>query len=296
MRQLIVGTDVLAAADGGIMIQKKNLTTGVITELGDADTIATAPEIRFVRNGAGDVVSSASPWIKGTDIVGYAENAGAAQSAQSLAITCTNGTSGDPLVTVKLIETAAGYEPFERANFEVDPAAFAANLDAAIQANRPAFLTGESVSGSVVTLVGTTYAGGDAGLTNIQIAFDANGGTATAVLSNTPASKGSGVGYFLVDQENEQLGREKSDYYRATHLPQSNDLFAVAGTSYDMYSFNVQNSALGQIRGVDNMRNIQIAVPATTSTWLSGDVTNGFTKKLIAYLASVPGAFVPTAI
>jgi len=287
MKQLIIGTDVLANATGGIEIQKKD-ANGEPVALGVADTVATAPEIRFVRTGnttvGSEVDAVASPWIKGTDIIGYDGVSGVAQVAEVLTMTYTNDASGGN-VTVKFIETSAGYEPFVRKSYEIDAASVGANLDAAIAADRPDFLVSHTANAATITA--KTYVGSNDSLTNIQIAFDAQGTTAAATVSKA-STKGEGEAIHLAKEEENLLGSGVGDYYRVQQADPSTR-YVVAGALYDVYNLTWKNSAEGNIRGVDNLRHLKLAVPAGSSTWAQ---TTTFEADLDVYLATTPQAFV----
>lgn len=255
MKQLIVGKDVASGVAGAINFFSRN-ASGVDTLIVNAaamTALAADEEIRVALFGS-DVKS---PWMKRSDITATAIAAGAAQTAQSLAMTYANGTAG-VMVTVKFIETSAGSEPFIRKSFEVDAAAVGANLKIAMDADMPSFIA--SVSAGAATIVGTTYAGGDLGLTNIQVAFDANGSGATASVVNTGASEGVGDKFFLADTEKSLLGSAVGDYYRATYLPNPTDVYVLtSGFNYGMYNLSWKNSSVNQINGVDNVRTIILA-------------------------------------
>jgi hypothetical protein len=213
MKQLIIGTDVLANAAGGIEIQKKDANGEPVAVTG-SDTVATAPEIRFVRTGSAVVGSEvdavASPWIKGTDIIGYDGVSGAAQVAEVLTMTYTNDAAGGN-VTVKFIETSSGYEPFVRKSYEVDAASIGANLATAIAADRPDFLVSHTANAATITA--QTFIGPNDSLTNIQVAFDAQGTTAAASVAKT-STRGEGEAIHLAKEEENLLGSGVGDYYR----------------------------------------------------------------------------------
>ena len=258
MRQLLVGKNVAAAAAGAVNFYGRD-ANGVDKLLTTALMGALKANDEFRVKIVGSDVKSA--WMKKGDVTVSSSTAiGAAQTAQSIALTFVNTTAAD-LVTVKFIETAAGYEPFVRKSYEVAGNAIGTNLLAAIVADPVDFIASSSSSGATnCAVVGTKYAGGDAGLTNIQIAFDANGSAATASVVNTVAVKGVGDPYFLADVEKSLLGSGLADYYRATYLPQANDIQVITtGFAYGLYNLSWKNSSAGQINGVDNVREIIIA-------------------------------------
>jgi hypothetical protein len=56
--------------------------------------------------------------------------------------------------------------------------------------------------------------------------------------------------------------------------------------NYDLYSIVAENGSVNQIKGVDNVRNITIAVSTAAST-----LQTDFESRLNPWLGSVPGSF-----
>jgi hypothetical protein len=298
MRQLIIGADVAAATATGIIIYKKTAATGAPALLLKTDTLITAPELKICRNG-----SICSPWIPGADIVKYTGAAGIAQTANSVSIAFSTGTTAGKTVTVKVIDQATGSEPYVRESFEFTSSTVAntngANARTAAAAHIAA--TGykgmiASVSGSNANCVLTThtYAGPSATgynkQSNIVIAFDNDSdATLTATPTYTAATSNLGDSFLFADFEKSLLGSGKGDYYRVQQ-PDATTTYAVAGTRMDIYNITWKSRHKdGQINKVDNMHELYVAVPNGASTWPSAGGT-GFEDVMGGYLASTLGA------
>lgn len=255
MRQLIIGKDVSTTTANGVRF---------INEAGTVLTAApTSGKFRVELVGS----NVKSPWIDVANVVSANTATGAAASAQTFTVTMVEDAAATEPVTIKFIDTENGYEPFGRASFEIAcngaGNSLAANAAAAIAANTPSFIASATASGGVLTITGKTYAGGMTAASNIQMAYDANGSAATVSAPNTTAaaSKGTGDVFVIADLERNLLGSGVSDYDRATYLADPSDIYAdVTGFPYELSVITWKNDAPGQIRGVDNVRELIIAV------------------------------------
>jgi len=259
MRQLIIGKDVNNATATGVKF---------INEAGVVLTAAPASgKFRVELNGS----NVKSPWIDVANVVSANTATGAAAAAEVFTVTLVEDAAATEPATVKFIDTSAGYEPFARKSYEVAcngaAGTFAANVAAAITADIAAgnspFITAATAAVGVLTITGTVYAGGNVDASNIQMAYDANGSAATvsAQTFTTTAFKGTGDVFVIADLEKNLLGSGVSDYDRATYLPDPSDIYAdVTGFPYQLNVITWKNDAPGQIRGVDNVRELIIAV------------------------------------
>jgi len=305
-RQLLVGTDVTAATATGIIVYKKD-ANGEPTALLATDDLSTAPEIQFCRNGSGEC----SPWIMGKDLISWSGTSGAAQTAQSLAITNLTPTAAGNTVTLKLIDKSTNTEPFKRENIEFVTAATAnltaAAMNAAVAAHiavtgYKGMIATTGVAGAVVTITGHTYAGATAGgynsQTNIEVAFDPGTDAAAGVtVVDTAATSTLGDLFVIADYEDTLLGERSGDYYR---LQQPNNLTKYINTGlgkpYDVYALEWGSPYKhGQINKVDNNHTLYVAVPSAPATFLQSGA-GGIETILDGYLAHTQATGIGTAL
>ena len=290
MRQLIIGKNGVAgpasAAEGAAIIQVLGAdgipAIGTVASIGAA--VTTDSQVRIARAGANAKSSEyASMWFRPSQIKNFVAKPYAAAVAQARAFNFVTGGAVGDVVTCKVIILTSGYEPFARYNFEVTLTATTAtqaatDAQAVIAAEIAAGNCPEIASCAVATdgsdnsALLFTMAAGEI----MEFAFDANGSAATmAYVSNGAAAmtKGNGVASELKAEELLLQGIDNSNYDRYTALPDEVYTTAdVAGsTTYNVYVLDIQNAALGQIRGVDNMRQIKLAVPAAATTYLDGE-------------------------
>tara|TARA_R100000900_G_scaffold142417_1_gene124250 strand:+ start:2334 stop:3287 length:954 start_codon:yes stop_codon:yes gene_type:complete len=284
-RQLLVGTDVLAANAGGIQLLKKD-AAGEPVVLTATDDLGSAPEIKFCRTIVNGQTGSniCSPWIPGKDIMGWSGVSGVAQTAQSVAITCILPTAAGNTVTLKVIDKSTNTEPFPRENIEFltggTANATATNMNTAVAAHiavngYKGMIATTGVAGAVVTITGHTYAGPTAAgynsQTNIEIAFDPGVDAAAAVtVVDTPATSTLGDLFVLADFEKDLSAEAVGDYYRVQQ-PNNTTYYvnSALGKPYDVYTMTWRSGyGNGQINKVDNMHYLHIAVPSAPGTWL----------------------------
>lgn len=294
-RQILFGTDVTAATANGIIVYKKD-ANGEPAALTAGDTIDTAPEIQFSRNGSGE----SSPWIKGADLISWSGTSGVAQTAQSLSVVNGTPSGAGNTVTLKLIDKSTNTEPFKRENIEfvtgATANATAAAMHAAITTHIAAPYSGMigalTAYGGAATVVfaGHTYAGPTAAgynsQTNIELAFDPGVDTAAAItVTDTPATSTLGDSFIISDFEKDLVGERSGDYYR---LQQPNNLtyYAVGGQVYDVYALEWGSRyKQGQINKVDNNHVLYVSVPIAPGTWVQSG-GGSFETIMNAYLAT----------
>ena len=74
-------------------------------------------------------------------------------------------------------------------------------------------------------------------------------------------------------------------FYNRVELPNTPPAYAVAGTTYDLYKLSFNNGSEGNIKGVDNYREIIIAYPA------GGAGQAYFEGQINPWMTSTPGTF-----
>lgn len=273
MKQIIVSADSIANDDavGGVTLQVLN-ANGVWTAWSAA--VSGDPLLRISRKGDADNIEVSSPPFKSSAVIGCEAFAATASSAQINTVALTEasgaGVADGLALTFKVIETSSGYEPFNRVSVTVncgaDASATAALIRAAIAAKVavPGSVASKiiAVSGSGANIIIT---GADA-TKRFEVAMESpevDGVTCyTAANTKSAAVAGIGVGAEVKAEEILQQGREYSGYDRLVAYKTFEDqTFAVSGKMYHLFSLTVANDAPGQIRGVDNRREILIYLP-----------------------------------
>jgi len=279
MRQIIVGADVASVTTAGCaVVQSKNAHGQAVSYAAGGD------EIRIARIAASGEATVASPWFTKEDIVSISGKTFAAAVGGSITITFSDGGTDISEAVLKIIETSAGYEPFERVLTSFNAGAATKELDAAAfhAAFSCDFVTSTDNADGTVTLAI------DAGK-NIQIAYDAGDADSTlSVGALTGAVEGVGAAADVLAGELLLQGRQYGSYDRLVAFKTfAEETFAVAAEEYNVYNIKVKNSAEGQIRGVDNVRDIMVCIPqdvtiAAISGALTAD-TAGFEIDLAAF-------------
>ena len=303
MRQLIIGNDVVVAytngvlAPGAVDIQKEGAAGANSTPLLATDTYATAKKIRFVQ-GTAEGKNIVSPWIDGKDIVVWKGETFSGQAAQVTTLTFGGAFIADGEATVKLIGLNQGQAQFERKSYTISVsatttgAAFAATLEGLIAADLPSFIASSSEAAGVITLNGTVFSLSlDTELGSFKVASEGildNG--VTLAISSTAPSLGYGDAEVLGQYEKSLQGDRS--FYNRVELPNTPPSYIVGGVQYDTYSLVADNGALGQIKGVDNVRSITVAINDAAAT----AAQSNFQGILNAWLATVPGAFGPVTL
>jgi len=275
MRHVIVSKDVdgpyTSAAAGALVVLYKDANGQPdIVQRTDCAGIKTADtEIKFgiLKEAAATSLAllNETPWMKPSEVFAqgnfYARPYVAAVD-QVHKKTLSAGTAGKS-ATVKII-IEDNYSMFNSYSFEFKAGGSAGdtcdNAVAAVQARLDKGSCPEIVSVSKVSTSNLTITMA-AGIRSTFI-FDAQDSTITSTDATSVAfAFGHGTYDDVVKKEKEQLGRDVSNYDRFTALPAEEVLNAVAGETYNSYSFMIKNPAEGQIRGVDNTRHYQLYVP-----------------------------------
>jgi|TARA_R110000744_G_scaffold344397_1_gene449752 hypothetical protein len=266
MRQVIISEEASAYTAGeGLLVLQVLDVNGQASVPGSAGAAIAGGQLRIARQGAtASEAEKASPWMRPEDILNVEFIEHAAGSAEAHVITFSGSVTGET-ATVKIIMTTAGYEPFIRHNIEfVAGASAAASALAAAAAAVAANMQGVASVGAGASdgILTVTLDSGE----RASIAFDA--GDSEILISDavTRAEVESGTGAMLRALEIEEAGREDGNYDRFNVFAAEVATNVVAGTAYDMISVTFKNGAAGQIRGVDNIRTINIAVTEEVAT------------------------------
>ena len=264
MKQVIISEEASAYAAGtGKLVLQVMDSAGQPAVPADAAAVTAAGQFRIAREGAtSDSAEKASPWLRHADIlnVEFKEYSAGSPEVHTVAFV---GSSVGETATLKIIMTTAGYEPFTRHNLEFVSGATAVASAAAALAAVPA----AGFAGVASVAVGATAGTDDHKLIitldsgeRAVVAFDAGDSdiVATDVISGAVAEVGTAA--MLRALELEEAGREDGNYDRLNPFAAEVATNVVAATQYDMISVTFRNSAEGQIRGVDNIRTINIAV------------------------------------
>jgi len=273
MRQVIISelADVFAATAGTTVLQIKD-ANGQGAASTDTATLAAAGEMRVARKGA--TTSDAddfSPWMRGNDILSVDLVSWADIGAESHVATFVGSTAGKT-ATLKVIMTTQGYEPFTRHNIEFVSGATAIASATACVAAFDAQTKG--FEGVLSMDIGTTPGTDDHIVTIVlkdgeraAIAFDAGESDIVITVPKTNAVEPVGTPAMLRELEIAQAGRTDGNYDRLNPFAAEVATNIVAASDYDIISVRYKNSAEGQIRGVDNVRELSIALKV-----VAGDV------------------------
>ena len=319
MRHVIVGKDVAgpftSAAAGALVILYKDangqpalVQQNLLATIKAADT-----EIKFgILKEAASVslaLLNESDWLRPSEVFkagNFYPRAHVAAVAQVFKKNFTaTGAAATDKATIKIV-IEDNYSKFNSYSFEF---AGGASADTAAT-NAAAAINARLAKGSMPEVVSAAVDGSDTSQINVTLAagirasfiFDAQGSTiAIADATSVAFVFGHGTYDEVVKKEKEQLGRDVSNYDRYTALPAEEVLNAVAGETYNSYSFMIKNSAEGQIRGVDNMRSYQLYVPGgdisdglSAATYLdgeSGTENAGTTQALSVFFTGLGAAY-----
>tara|TARA_R110000787_G_scaffold1568_2_gene6784 strand:+ start:113 stop:1051 length:939 start_codon:yes stop_codon:yes gene_type:complete len=303
-RHIYVGAEAAATYTAGVLgagaidIQKMSATGPTTLVMGD--TVANAPQIRFVQgNGTTNIVS---PWFYGRDLIDWSGRSYTAAVIDDITYTIsalTATAAGE--ATIKFIDKTNGLEPFTfkswtvayaigatattiadalKAEIIADPAKFCIELQAATS-NATIQPTGYAI--------GATDGYGDLVVKSkiLDVAFeDVNGTDAARTIAGvvaTSPSDGAGDGIFVKLME-ERNHATQFGYHNRLELPNTPASYAVNATNYDMWHLAAtkDGSSASQIHGVDNVIDITMANTV-------GSAANALLNenKLNAYCASV---------
>ena len=313
MKQLLIsdGTTAQAAPyTGGLLpagaIDVVGLSADGFTPITAGQTIADSSAIRLVQGtGTSNIVS---PWIDGLSVTRFVGQSFDAQQAQSSTLTFATATIAAGQVSLKLISANGGQAQFPRKSvtIEVGVGQAVAGLGGIVQ-NLMVALTGQTAAviaanpatdyaivgadfavaqyaGSVITVTGTIFniAAGTS-LSSFRTASEgldgSNGTTLVVAAAATPDLGNGGDGNLIAELEASLQGSGRG-YYDRVQLPVTPPSYAVAATTYDLYKISFNNGAEGNIKGVDNYREIIVAYPAggAGQAWFEGQINPWMTS------------------
>ena len=319
MRQLIVSDGTAPAytngvlANGAVDVQIESSAGPVSLSAGQ--TISDSGKIRFVQ-GTPEGKNIFSPWIDGKYISVWKGESYSAQVAAAVTHTVTTVPTAAGEVSVKLIERSPGQAQFKRKSVTVSVAAseavnsvalkivsaltgyttaqivsFGNAFDMAIIGYPTVKVQMVTVAGAAIKFTGTTFSlslGTE--LSNFEVASEGmDGSNGTTFPATSPANPSLGYGDAEVLGQYEKSLQGDRSFYNRVELPNTPPSYidTATPTTYDVYSLVADNGALGQIKGVDNVRSLTIAYK------VNGTDQANFEAKLNGYLASCPGAFAP---
>ena len=271
-----------ALAAGGIDVQK--ISMGGPTSMAPGDLKTNTEQFRIVQGTAAgrDIVS---PWLYGKDIINWDGKSYLAAVAHEHRVTLALTSSAAGTISIKVVRTD---EPGHQA-FHFDTAvatgitAAAAAALVKIQydaATKPDWLsTTLQVAGATFDVVGILPGGvassgstwDDNPPTFVVSCTDVNAGlTAVWTLDsapNTRANAGHGGGYLVRKIEEQWWGNQFGTYDRAASMVLNPPHYSVVTTNYDVFSIAAtkDGSSQSQIHGVDNIMEIAVAIPATST-------------------------------
>jgi hypothetical protein len=309
MRQLLVSNLTQPVFAGGALaagaVTAVIKTASGFTQLAPGDTYSTSQEIQFVQGTpTGNIFS---PWINGKDIISWAGRNYAAQTAQISTINFgATAFTVAGTATIKFTEVNNGVEQFRRktyvipvttnmstANFAI---AAAAVITADIAAGNVPWLATAVAAGNTLVVTGTTFSLSPVSeLSSFRTATEgidgSNGANLVNVTATASPSLGSGDADVLLDFEQSLQGN--LSFYNRVRQPNTPPTYINPAANYDLYSISWLNPVVGQIKGVDNHRNLTIAMVDGLGV---NAVQGVFEATLNGYLASVPGSFAAVSI
>ena len=303
MRQLLVSDLTAPVFAGGALaagaVTAVIKTASGFTQLAPGDTYSTSQEIQFVQGTASGNIFS--PWINGKDIISWSGRGYAAQTAQVSTLTFGGANvAAAGSVTVKFTEVNNGVEQFRRKTYVVPvsagqtPTQVATAVHAVINADLPAWIASITDNlGGVLTVTGTVYSATTdlASFSTQDENLDGSNGTTLVVAAVASPSLGSGDADVLLDFEQSLQGN--LSFYNRVRQPNTPPTYINLAADYDLYSISWLNPVVGQIKGVDNHRNLTIAMVDGLGV---NAVQIAFEAALNGYLASVPGSFAAVSI
>jgi hypothetical protein len=128
----------------------------------------------------------------------------------------------------------------------------------------------------------------DTELGNFRVADEGFSGNGVAVAVATTQSPSLNYGSAEVLSQYEKSLQGDRSFYNRIMQPNTPPSYIDTATplNYDLYSIVAENGSVNQIKGVDNVRNITIAVSTAAST-----LQTDFEGRLNPWLGSVPGSF-----
>ena len=295
-------------ADGAITVQKLSATGP--TDMVPGDTISDSAQVRFMQGTSGNNIVSPWIYGKDVfHFGGIAYATSSDQSSSCLMVADTNST--DIVTTMSFVDLTGGGKagvhgglPFtpdakkfnittnsggtntatemaDALGAQMIAAGTSGSFGATSFSEGPDFIDTVQNNGSgTLTFVG--FKPGDTDrkgnvvkeVTRFKVVYSSNsaatGGDIT--VTDTAASAGYGDGLYLRDLEESVMGNNYG-YYNRIQQPVAPTTTAVAGTDYDVYNIvaTKDGSSSSQIHGVDNLIEINIAMPTDASgagsTW-----------------------------
>tara|TARA_R100000951_G_scaffold29886_1_gene25797 strand:+ start:10464 stop:11393 length:930 start_codon:yes stop_codon:yes gene_type:complete len=263
-------------AEGAISPQKR--TSGSVSPFLTAlDTVASAPEFRFIQ-GASDGINKVSPWIYAKDVLSVGGRTNANPTVQNTTLLFGgSGATEKGTVFIKLINYTDGLEPYGIVYYEVPVAvgdtsiALRTKVFNVLNADLPDWITG---LGGIFTFL--IIEGKDRTSTTSapQTRFDIfiemvssddsigiNGITIDKSLTALP-SPGVGSGIEVAIEEKNNFGTMYG-FYERTEEAIPPEQTAVEGTNHNMYYIvaSKNRSAQQHIHKVDDRIELIIAIP-----------------------------------
>jgi hypothetical protein len=315
MRQLLVSNLTAPAFTNGALaagaVCAVGKTASGFTILGTPGMVdySDSREIQFVQGtAAGNIFS---PWIDGKDIISWAGRNYAAQTAQISTLTFATAATVAGEITVKLTEVNNGVEQFRRKSVTINVTAgqsavsianavlnaFAGRTGLPVNATQYpiegaswATVATANNAAAVITVTGSVFSiAAGTGLASFSTQsenLDGTNGTTLAVTATAVPSIGSGDADILLDFEQSLQGN--LSFYNRVRQPNTPPTYINLAANYDLYSISWLNPVVGQIKGVDNHRNLTVAMVDGAGV---DAVQTAFELALNNYLASVPGSF-----
>ena len=289
-------------ADGAITVQKLSATGPA--DMVPGDTLSDSAQVRFMQGTSGNNIVTPWIYGKDIiHYGGIAYATSSDQSSSVLMVAATNST--DIVTTMSFVDLTGGGKagvhgglPFtpdskkfnittntsgtntatemaDALGSQMITAGTSGSFGATSFANGPDFIDTVQNDGSgTLTFVG--FKPGDTDrkgntvkeVTRFKVVYSsfsqATGGDIT--VTDTAAVPGYGDGLYLRDLEEEVMGTNYG-YYNRVQLPNAPTTTAVAATDYDVYNIvaTKDGSSSSQIHGVDNLIEINIAMPTDAS-------------------------------
>lgn len=285
-RHLLIGNGTAVSytagklAAGAIDVQKES-ANGAHTTCTATETSKTAPRIRVVQgSNEGNIYS---PWIDVRNAINWSGRVGAAQTAQTSTYTLVGSSAAAYTMQLKVLNITNGVVPFEFKSYDIvvpvgTVTVQMAAVKAVVDADKPHWIKTCSVNAGVLSLIG--FKKGEvkrdgsiqSDLVQFKIADnsgDYDAGVTSVTIANSGGTRGTGDPFYLADFEKAVQGVTQGFYNRIARpvVPVSYVDTDGSPADYDMYSLVVtkDGSTTSGINGVDNLIEITIAYPQTTT-------------------------------
>ena len=299
-RHLLIGDGATSAVANGVEVAGA-VSIQKMTESGPAglvlgDSIADAPQIRFIQGTSGNNI--VSPWIYGRDVVNFSGKSYVAPTACTVTDTISGTSAAKGTLVLKFVRLDGPRPEFFSFATEIgtdaDPTIADSAADLLVKAafedaNLPDWLNKEADATAGTTVVfsgavrgdvaqsGNTWDYAPVQLKLIVESYD--GGTQTHTASTSQnASPGVGDGFAVKALEDALMGVQYG-YYNRVELPIAPANTAATGSSYDLYNISAtkDGSSSSQINGVDNLIEINVAmIQGDSDSALLENILNGY--------------------